>query len=173
MNMTANVVELGRVQRLQDLVPIFREIRISLRINQRVVDEIAGMAEGLCGKIELGTRGLGAESCDKLLAALGLELAVVKRSECAVASLAAIPDKPRDAREVSKQRALVRQKIGGRNRWANVSAKRRKEAMRKVWEASAISRRKSAKLTRARERQAKKQKAGAAIESASAQLEKI
>lgn len=173
MTMAAGITELGRVQRLQDLVPIFREVRIGLKINQRVVDEVGGMAEGLCGKIELGTRGLGVDSCDKLLAAYGLELVVVRRGERANASLAAIPDSSRGAREVSKQKALVRQKIGGRNRWANISAKRRREIMRRLAEASAISRRKAAKMSRARERQAKKQKAGVVAEIVAGECDKI
>lgn len=141
-------VEIGRARRLQDLVSIFREVRIGLKINQRVVDEVAGMAEGLCGKIELGTRGLGVESCDKLLVALGLELVVVQRVECANALLGAVAGGSRDARAVAKKRALLRQKIGGRNRWAHVGATRRREIMRRVWEASAASRRKKAKINR-------------------------
>lgn len=136
---------LGVAAQIEDLVPIFRAYRMRLKINQREVDQAAGIADGLTGKIEIGTRGLGLDSCNAFLRTYGLRL-VVHRADASVASA---PTNCKSATEISKLKMINRQKLGGRNRWANVSQKRKVEHMRKLSKLAAQKRSKQAKIRQA------------------------
>ena len=55
-----------------------RTRRQGLKLSQLVVDDLAGLQSGYCGKIEYHDKRLGAMSMPCLLQALGLELVVVR-----------------------------------------------------------------------------------------------
>lgn len=142
---------LGSAAQIADLVPIFRAYRMRLGLNQREVDQAAGMADGLTGKIEIGTRGLGLESCNALLRAYGLRLVVQQ----AGALLGDVPTSSKAAKEVSKLKLINRQRLGGRNRWAGVSEKKKREHLRRAAKISAEKRSKQAKMRAAARNRAK------------------
>ena len=142
---------LGVAAQIADLVPIFRAYRMRLGLNQREVDQAAGMADGLTGKIEIGTRGLGLESCNAFLRAYGLRLVVQQ----AGALLGDVPTSSKGAKEVSKLKLINRQRLGGKNRWVGVSAKKKREHLRRAARISAEKRSKQAKMRAAVRNRAK------------------
>jgi len=68
---------LGCVSELKDLVPLFKKRRISMKLNQRTVDDLAGIADGLTSKIEVGVRGIGVQSIEGIAGALKCRIALV------------------------------------------------------------------------------------------------
>lgn len=81
--------ELARVTSMDQLVAVFRDRRQALGLSQHDLDAAADLATGHVGRIEGGlvspgkayTKRLGCTSLPRLLAALGLELAVVPVSD--------------------------------------------------------------------------------------------
>jgi len=149
---TQSILSAGRASTIQDLVPILKAYRVSQRINQRALDQAAGIADGLTGKIEVGTRGLGVDSCNAILAALGLELAVVERSDRPNLSI----PKVRGVLRVSScpiENQKLAQKVwgmrGGNSRAIKMSPARRKEISRKAAAAAAVVHRTKAAQRRA------------------------
>jgi hypothetical protein len=63
------------------LVRALAERRYELGIRQLDIDAIAGIADGLTGKLECGSKRLGDTTLPALLGALGLRLALVEAEE--------------------------------------------------------------------------------------------
>ena len=137
--MVQTILSAGRARTLQELVPLFKEVRIARGINQRALDQAAKLADGYCGKLEVGTRGVGVDSINALLAALGLELALVPRVDPEVipkcgstSTVLAV------AREIScpieklKVFRVRRARLGGYSRASKMSTKARREAAMKA-----------------------------------------
>lgn len=163
------ILSAGRARTLQELVPLFKEVRIARGINQRALDQAAGIADGLMGKIEVGTRGLGVESCDKILAALGLELALVPRVELGVipkhGSASKVPALPREIScqiELAKINRVRTARKGGLSRASGLPAKRRREiAMKAARAAGEVHKRKAINRRAVEKRRARAAEAGA------------
>lgn len=145
---TQSILSASRAATLQELVPLFKEIRISRGINQRALDQAAGLADGLMGKIEVGTRGLGIESCDKLLSALGLELMLVPRVIHKHGSASTVPATPREISCPIENQKIFRVRRGRKGGFALASTltarQRRQNAMRAAKAAGEVHKRKAA-----------------------------
>ena len=72
------VVIVAIVSDYDQLIQALITHRKALGFPQAAVDEIAGLQPGYCGKIECQARGLGKVSLPRVLAGLGLRLAVLR-----------------------------------------------------------------------------------------------
>lgn len=169
--MVQTILSAGRARTLQELVPLFKEVRIARGINQRALDQAAGLADGLMGKIEVGMRGLGIESCDKLLSALGLELALVPRVDMGVipksksGSASPVLATPREIScPIEKQKVFrVRRARKGGLSWASsrTARQRREAAMKAARAAGEVHKRKAVNRRAVEKLRARAAEAGA------------
>lgn len=72
--------ELARVDSYKDLLAALVTRRHDVGLPQRAVDDVAGLPDGYCAKLECGMKRLGMMSLECLLGALGVELIVVAKT---------------------------------------------------------------------------------------------
>lgn len=156
---TQSILSAGRAATLQELVPLFKEIRISRGINQRALDQASGLADGYVGKLEVGTRGVGVDSINALLAALGLELMLVPRAIHKHGSASTVPALPREiSRPIEKQKIfrVRRSRKGGFALASTLTARqRRQNAMKAARAAGEVHKRKAVQRRAVEKRKAR------------------
>lgn len=73
-----------RIRTLEELIAAFRSRREELHLTQMALDDIAGLQDGYCGKIEAGPirgRSFGEVSLPLILDALGVRIILVPRDK--------------------------------------------------------------------------------------------
>lgn len=135
------------------LIATMRARRIALGLSQLVVDEIAGLPSGYCGKIEASltnptaknARSIGRESLPLMLGALGLELATHQSAALRGKNRTGINGMPT---ALVKNMSEIGRK-GGRLWWARLTDRERAAHIRK------LNRARAAKQAAKRTKQAK------------------
>lgn len=149
---TQSILSGGRAATLQELVPLFKEIRISRGINQRALDQSAKLADGYVGKLEVGTRGVGVDSVNALLSALGLELALVERVVHKQGSACKVLATPRELAcpaQIAKINRVRRSRKGAFALASSMTARQRLARSRKAAKAAGEVHKRKAALRRA------------------------
>ena len=70
-----------RCRTYQELTAALAARRRQLGLRQLEVDQLAGFPDQYCGKLEIGTRGVGRMSLPTWLETLGLEIILVARDQ--------------------------------------------------------------------------------------------